>query len=96
MTISRNFNPVGRKSMVKKQVILDNDQASHLKAVATRLNKKEGELIREAVEKYLDELEIDKRLEDFMSAAGIWKDRKDLPDFKKVRKSLDRDFPIKG
>lgn len=78
--------------MVKKQIILEEEKASQLKAVAMRTGKTESELLHEAVERYLDDLESEKKMHDFMSAFGIWKHRRDLPDFKKIRKSLERTF----
>ncbi len=77
--------------MVRKQILLNDKKASHLKAIALRTGKKESDLV-EAVEKFLDDQKSEKSLNDFMSACGIWKSRKDLPDFRKIRKSLDRTF----
>ena len=35
-------------------------------------------------------------LELLRAAQGMWKDRKDLPDFKALRRSMDRDFRRKS
>ena len=61
--------------MVRTQIYLTERQRDELAAIAKTAGKKQSELIREAV---------------LREAAGIWKDRTDLPDFKATRAEWDR------
>jgi hypothetical protein len=64
-------------------------------AAARRVGKSTDDLVNEAVERYLAELEDASPPADWkaalMQAAGMWKDRTDLPDFDEIRRSMDRD-----
>ena len=57
-----------------------------------RQDRKEetDELIREAVDRLIDEAGCDRRETVLREAAGIWKDRTDLPDFSATRAGWDR------
>jgi hypothetical protein len=54
------------------------------------MGKKQSELIREAIDRFIDQL--GNRQRDFVlrETAEIWKDRKDLPDFEAARADWDR------
>ncbi|RJR25290.1 MAG: ribbon-helix-helix domain-containing protein [Desulfobacteraceae bacterium] len=76
--------------MVRKQVYLTKEQHEELKAISKALRKRQSELIRDAVD-HLIEQSRDKRSDMALrDAAGIWKDRKDLPDFETIRSDWDR------
>ena len=59
-------------------------------AIAKTTDKKQSELIREAVDRLIDQAGNSRRDTVLRETAGIWKDRKDLPDFKKTRAEWDR------
>jgi len=65
-------------------------QRDGLKAIAKTAGKKQSELIREAIDRLLDEVSCGRRETVLREAAGIWKDRKDLPDFRAMRAEWDR------
>jgi hypothetical protein len=65
-------------------------QRDGLKAVAKAVGKKQSELIREAIDRLIEEVSGGRRETILREAAGIWKDRKDLPDFRAVRAGWDR------
>jgi hypothetical protein len=65
-------------------------QRDGLKAVAKAVGKKQSELIREAIDRLIAEVSGGRREIVLREAAGIWKDRKDLPDFGAVRAGWDR------
>jgi hypothetical protein len=65
-------------------------QRDGLKAIAKTAGKKQSELIREAIDRFLDEVSCGRREALLREAAGIWKDRKDLPDFRATRAEWDR------
>ena len=76
--------------MVRTQIYLTKSQRDELKAIAKTAGKKQSELIREAVDRLIDEVSCGRRETVLRNAAGIWKDRKDLPDFRATRAEWDR------
>jgi len=65
-------------------------QRDELTAIAKTEGKKQSELIREAVDRLIDQSGQSRREAVLREAAGIWKDRRDLPDFKAMRAEWDR------
>lgn len=54
-------------------------------------NRKQSDLIREAIESYLSEKGHAGKKVILADARGMWAERSDLPDFAKLRQELDRD-----
>lgn len=77
--------------MVRTQIYLTEEERRGLEAVAKSTNKKQSVLLREAVDRFLDLARGNHRKAILKEAAGMWKDRTDLPDFAATRRSLDRD-----
>jgi predicted transcriptional regulator len=73
---------------------LTEENSEKLEAIARRTGKSRDELLNEAVEKLVDTPELQPASVDWkaalMQAAGMWKDRDDLPDFEEIRRSWDR------
>jgi hypothetical protein len=65
-------------------------------AVSDRVGKSPADIVNEAVDRYLAEVEEQSVTDDWKSAllqaAGMWKDRDDLPDFDEIRRSMNRDL----
>lgn len=76
--------------MVRTQIYLTKRQRDELAAIAKTVGKKQSELIREAVDRLIDQAGRRRREIVLREAAGIWKDRTDLPDFKAARAEWDR------
>jgi Arc/MetJ-type ribon-helix-helix transcriptional regulator len=76
--------------MVRTQIYLTEHQRDELAAIAKAEGKKQSELIREAVDRLIDQSGRNRREAVLREAAGIWKDRTDLPDFKTTRAEWDR------
>ena len=76
--------------MVRTQIYLTEEERVGLDAVAKTTDRKQSEIIREAVDRFLDLTRGDRRTTILDEAAGMWKDRRDLPDFEKARRSWDR------
>ena len=76
--------------MIRTQIYLTEQERTGLVALAQVSGKKQSELIREAVDRFLAQFEEIRLQEALESAAGMWKDRDDLPDFNTARRSLDR------
>jgi len=77
--------------MVRTQIYLTDEERDGLDAIAKSTGKKQSELIREAVDRFLDLRKANRRVSILNDAAGMWRDRSDLPDFGEVRRSWDRD-----
>ena len=76
--------------MVRTQIYLTERQREELAAIAEASGKKQSELIRDAVDQLIDQAGGGRRDVVLREAAGIWKDRTDLPDFRAVRAEWDR------
>ncbi len=76
--------------MVRTQIYLTERQRNKLNAIAKTAGRKQSELIREAVDRLIDEATGDRREAVLRETAGIWKSRTDLPDFRATRAEWDR------
>jgi hypothetical protein len=76
--------------MVRTQIYLTEGQRDELAAIAKTVGKKQSELIRDAIDLLIDKAGSSRRELVLREAAGIWKDRTDLPDFKAIRAEWDR------
>ena len=76
--------------MVRTQIYLTERQRAELSSIAKKLGKKQSELIREAVDRLIDQESRSRREAVLRAAAGMWKDREDLPDFRATRHEWDR------
>lgn len=76
--------------MIRTQIYLTERQRDEMAAVAKGTGKKQSELIREAIDLFLEQADPKQREALLSQAAGIWKDRQDLPDFKALRTEWDR------
>ncbi|NQU40311.1 MAG: CopG family transcriptional regulator [Lentisphaerae bacterium] len=76
--------------MVRTQIYLTEEERTGLGTLGEATGKKQAQLIREAVDQMLDTASDRRRASVLSSAAGMWRDRSDLPDFNAVRQSWDR------
>jgi len=76
--------------MVRTQIYLAEKERAALSRLAARSGKKQSELIRQAVDEFVARFEEEHRQAVLSRAAGLWKRRKDLPDFAKLRREWDR------
>ena len=76
--------------MIRTQIYLTERQREELAAIAKTAGKKQSELIRDAVDRLIDQEGRSQRETVLREAAGIWRDRTDLPDFKVMRAEWDR------
>ena len=67
--------------MVRTQIYLTEEEKDGLDAVAKSTDKKQSEIIREAVDRFLDLAKGNRRKAILDEAAGMWRNRRDLPDF---------------
>ncbi|MGB9497717.1 MAG: CopG family transcriptional regulator [Deltaproteobacteria bacterium] len=76
--------------MVRTQIYLTKRQRDELAAIAKAVGKKQSELIREAVDRLINQAGRGRREAVLREVAGIWKERTDLPDFETMRTEWDR------
>lgn len=76
--------------MVRMQIYLTEKQRAALRNLARQTGKKQSELIRRAIDDFIDRYQPRDRLAIMEQAWGIWKDRDDLPDFQALRREFDR------
>ncbi len=76
--------------MIRTQIYLTEEERIALSAISIQMGKKQSELIREAVDELITRYSETRRQKILNKAAGIWKNRDDLPDFGKLRKDWDR------
>jgi hypothetical protein len=84
------FKQKGGAAMVRTQVYLTENQRNELARIAQALGKKQSEIIREGIDLVIERSRRNCRENALREAAGMWKDRTDLPDFEKMRKEWDR------
>lgn len=77
--------------MIRTQVYLTPDQVDALRSIAQRSGRKQSQLIRDALDAFIDNSRDESREAILMRAAGMWKEREDLPDFAALRGELNRD-----
>jgi len=76
--------------MVRTQIYLTKRQRDELAAIAKAVGQKQSELIREAVDRLINQAGRGRREAVLREVAGIWKERTDLPDFETMRTEWDR------
>ncbi|MFA5905519.1 MAG: CopG family transcriptional regulator [Desulfobacula sp.] len=76
--------------MVRTQIYLTEHQRDELAAIAKSIGKKQSEFIREAIDQLIHQTGGGHRESVLRKAAGIWKNRTDLPDFDEIRSEWDR------
>ncbi len=77
--------------MVRTQIYLTEDQRAEVAAIADRSGKRQSEIIREAVDRFIEQKSRGRREAILREAAGLWRDRTDLPDLDALRRGWDRD-----
>lgn len=76
--------------MKRTQIYLTEKEQLELDRLSEKKGASKSAIIREAIDQYLAKHSEEHRKEVFERAAGMWKDRDDLPDFKELRKEGDR------
>lgn len=77
--------------MVRTQIYLTESQRNKLVVLSKTMGKSQSELIREAIDRLIVQTSHKQRELVLREAAGIWKERTDLPDFSVIRTGWDRD-----
>ena len=81
---------MSQAAMVRTQIYLTKEERDALKVLARSSGRKQSELIRDAIDALVHHFSRGRREGVLCDAAGIWKDRADLPDFEDMRTGWDR------
>jgi Arc/MetJ-type ribon-helix-helix transcriptional regulator len=81
--------------MQRTQIYLSEQERQGLQALALRSGRSQSDLIREAVDSFLERHQPEGRLARLRQARGLWADRDDLPSWPTLRRELDRQ-PLAG
>ena len=76
--------------MVRTQVYLTERERAGLVEMSAVTGKSQSELVREALDRFIEQSSDVRRQAVLDRAAGMWKNREDLPDFDALRRGLDR------
>jgi hypothetical protein len=76
--------------MIRTQIYLTESERAALGILSSTTGKPQSELIREAVDNLIGQFSKGRREAVLNDAAGLWKDRDDLPDFDALRCQWDR------
>lgn len=78
--------------MFRTQVYLTSSEREGLDLIAQELGKHKSELIREAIDQFiLAQRSLKRKKRSALdAAAGLWENRKDLPDLRSLRNEFDR------
>jgi hypothetical protein len=80
--------------MIRTQIYLTEAERAALSVLSTTTGKPQSELIRDAVDNLIGQHSQIRRDAALDNAAGLWKDRDDLPDFEDLRSQWDREFRV--
>ena len=78
--------------MVRTQIYLTEQQRTELAAIAHHRGQRQSEVIREAVDRFIERNSHHRRAAVLRRAAGLWRDRADVPDLAALRRGWDRNF----
>jgi hypothetical protein len=77
-------------AMLRTQIYLTAEERTALRLMARQTGKKQSELIRRAIDDFIERFQPRERLASLSQARGMWQERDDLPDFRDLRRELDR------
>lgn len=77
--------------MIRVQIYLSEKEKEAIQAMALEIGKSQSQLIRQAVDQFIVKFKEPDKKKFLQQAKGLWKDRKDLPDFSRLRQEWGRD-----
>jgi hypothetical protein len=81
--------------VVRTQIYLTKGEYDRIRRAAARTGMTQSEIIRAAVDQWLERSGRINREQLLDSVAGIWRQRNDLPDFAALRREADRIGPTR-
>ncbi|HKJ69250.1 MAG TPA: CopG family transcriptional regulator [bacterium] len=75
--------------MERTQIYLTKEEREALKLLSERTGQSQSALIRQAIDRYAGQYSEEKRSQYLQKARGIWKNRTDVPDIRRLRSEID-------
>ena len=79
--------------MIRTQVYLTEREQKALRALAGQMGRSQSELIRAAIDQFIESAQDQERGKVLREAAGLWSDGRGRPDFAALRAEADRIEP---
>lgn len=76
--------------MIRTQIYLSEEESSAIARLAAVFGKGKSEVIRTAIDEFIERRDAASRLQRLRAAKGIWQDREDAPDVRQMRAEFDR------
>lgn len=76
--------------MVRTQIYLTEDERDALGTISDETGRTQSDLIREAVDRFVDEFKGDHRRAWLQKGFGLWRERDDVPDVAALRREWNR------
>lgn len=76
--------------MIRTQIYLTEEEISAISRLSSVLGHGKSELIRQAIDEFIDRRDTTNRLKKLRAARGMWEERQDIPDIRQMRKEFDR------
>ncbi|MEX0722321.1 MAG: CopG family transcriptional regulator [Gracilimonas sp.] len=71
--------------MIRTQIYLTEKEKKAIEKLSDERNTTQSNIIREAIDEYVVKKKSKTKEKSIMDFAGIWKDKKDIPDIDKLR-----------
>lgn len=76
--------------MVRTQIYITDEENSAISRLSAVSGHGKSEVIRQAIDEFIERRDTTNRLRKLRAARGIWKDRVDIPDVRQMRADFDR------
>lgn len=76
--------------MIRTQIYITEQERAAINQMVHQTGQTQSEIIRIAIDKFFEQNSLQHRRQKLQQAAGLWKERQDLPDFVALRAELDR------
>ncbi len=81
---------IGGRTIVRTQLYLTQQEREGLAALSQATGRKQSDLMREAVDRLIEQFNAQRKRMVLDRAAGVWAKRRDLPNLRRLRSQWDR------
>jgi predicted DNA-binding protein len=81
---------IHHNAMKRTQIYISEEMKKDLDTLSRQRSTSKSEIIREAVTEYISSHSESEKMEKLKTGAGLWKEKKDLPDLSKLRIEFER------
>lgn len=76
--------------MKRTQIYLTEEEKKAIEKLSDERGTTQSHIIREAIGQYLEEITVEEKRKRLTAAAGMWKDKDDIPDVRDLREGWGR------